>query len=217
MNDLFSTLRDRVTVQDGLALLGESPRNKTFRCILPDHSDSSPSASIYRKGAGPEKWWCFVCAQGGDVIDLVAGAHGLPVRQAAEWLARARGIPVVGSWTPSRPSRRPLRPPRPYEGTQYEALEHRWGSELVALTFECRLPRCPLGWAGFYEYLESEIDRERAAWRERQARGLHLSDWYKVNRIRRWYAWALSLIEARGLPAGRPRPRRKKFTRALAF
>jgi hypothetical protein len=38
----------------------------TGRCPLPDHEDKSPSFYIYPG----DRWWCFGCSRGGDVLDV---------------------------------------------------------------------------------------------------------------------------------------------------
>jgi hypothetical protein len=38
----------------------------TGRCPLPDHEDKTPSFYVYP----PERWWCYGCGRGGDVVDL---------------------------------------------------------------------------------------------------------------------------------------------------
>jgi DNA primase len=38
----------------------------TGRCAIPDHEDKTPSFYIYP----PDRWWCYGCGRGGDVVDL---------------------------------------------------------------------------------------------------------------------------------------------------
>jgi len=38
----------------------------TGRCPLPDHEDRCPSFYIYP----PDRYWCYGCSRGGDVVDL---------------------------------------------------------------------------------------------------------------------------------------------------
>ena len=38
----------------------------TGRCPLPDHEDKTPSFYIYP----PDRYWCYECGRGGDVVDL---------------------------------------------------------------------------------------------------------------------------------------------------
>jgi len=39
------------------------------RCPLPDHEDKTPSFHVYAD-AEDQRWWCFGCSSGGDVLDL---------------------------------------------------------------------------------------------------------------------------------------------------
>ena len=58
-----------------------------FRCILPGHEDRNPSASIF---AAEERWYCFVCGRGGDVIDAAAAFAG---RSTSEYLRQYEFAP----------------------------------------------------------------------------------------------------------------------------
>lgn len=66
-----------------------------------------------------------------------------------------------------------------------------------------------------YDYLEGELSFMRSLWREKANRGLYLSDYWRVSRVRAWYQWALGILEARGPAAGRIKNPRKKRRRAI--
>lgn len=48
--------------------------------LCPFHEDTHPSLHCY---PGSRGWWCFVCNEGGSVIDFVAKLYCINVRQAA--------------------------------------------------------------------------------------------------------------------------------------
>ena len=54
-----------------------------FKACCPFHSDRSPSFTIF---AGGERFYCFGCGAGGDVLDFVQRAHGVSLRDAAAML-----------------------------------------------------------------------------------------------------------------------------------
>ena len=43
--------------------------NRKGKAVCPFHNDSDPSMSIFANG---KRWTCFVCNEGGDVIDFVS-------------------------------------------------------------------------------------------------------------------------------------------------
>lgn len=57
----------------------------------PIHADKSPSFTIY---AGDQRWHCFGCGQGGDVLDLVQKMHHVGLREAADMLGGGN-LPIV--------------------------------------------------------------------------------------------------------------------------
>lgn len=59
-------------------ILKSSGKDLRGKCPLPGHEGDSPSFYCYDNGSGFfDKWWCFRCGQGGDVVDLFAAMHGL--------------------------------------------------------------------------------------------------------------------------------------------
>lgn len=54
--------------------------NRSGDILCPFHSDSKPSLHVY---PGTRGWWCFVCNEGGSVIDFVTKLFHLNARQAA--------------------------------------------------------------------------------------------------------------------------------------
>jgi DNA primase len=83
----------------------------TGRCPLPDHEDTTPSFYVYP----PERWWCYGCGRGGDVVDLefFCGDYG-ELWEAMVSLAVEYNVEL------------PRRPQRWYEK---EARHARWREE----------------------------------------------------------------------------------------
>jgi len=44
-------------------------------CPIPDHEDSSPSFAVYQES---DRWYCFGCSRGGDVLDLFMACEDWP-------------------------------------------------------------------------------------------------------------------------------------------
>jgi len=111
-NDLAELL-SRVTADDLRRLIesyGGTGRTglKAYRCVMPSHSDSTPSlpVSTYK---GRARWKCFGCGAGGDYLDLVEAVEGLSKREAIGKLRDSLGV----SFTTSRPVSRAPRAPKP--------------------------------------------------------------------------------------------------------
>lgn len=65
------------------------PSGERLHALCPFHEDHSPSLDIYPWSRG-ERWGCWVCGDGGDVIDLMRKLWGLGFREAVA--AGIRGI-----------------------------------------------------------------------------------------------------------------------------
>lgn len=63
----------------------------------PIHSDKSPSFTIY---AGDQRWHCFGCGEGGDVLDLIQKLHQVGLREAATMLGGGN-LPTVSMPPPA--------------------------------------------------------------------------------------------------------------------
>lgn len=59
----------------------------------PFHADHSPSCKVYD---GDRGWWCFVCNEGGDVIDFVAKYFGLSMKDAAQKIDADFSLGLIG-------------------------------------------------------------------------------------------------------------------------
>lgn len=64
---------------------------REWKACCPIHADRSPSFTIY---AGDQRWHCFGCGEGGDVLDFVRKLHGVGLRDAAGMLTGSN-LPVV--------------------------------------------------------------------------------------------------------------------------
>lgn len=82
MNDTFLRIKEAVTMERAATQYGFQP-DRQGRIHCPFHDDRTPSLRIY---PGARGWWCFVCNEGGSVIDFVAKLYGLPPLEAAKKL-----------------------------------------------------------------------------------------------------------------------------------
>lgn len=76
--DIFSRVKEAVTMSDVAAWYGFEV-NRSGNMLCPFHNDSRPSLHVYPSSRG---WWCFVCNEGGSVIDFVAKLFHITPRQA---------------------------------------------------------------------------------------------------------------------------------------
>lgn len=76
--DIFSQIKSSLTMADVVERYGFEAKRGVMLC--PFHSDSHPSLKIY---PGSRGWHCYVCDEGGSVIDFVAKLFHLNARQAA--------------------------------------------------------------------------------------------------------------------------------------
>lgn len=59
-----------------------------FVALCPFHAEQHPSFTIFPNS---QRWWCFGCRRGGDVIDLVRLLEGVSFREAVEALGGGSG------------------------------------------------------------------------------------------------------------------------------
>jgi len=91
---VISEIKARIAVADVLADAGVTLTRGRAACPL--HGGDNPSAFSVRG----ERWTCFVCNAGGDVIDLAAALHGTDTRTSIRRLAERAGI-RQGTLSPS--------------------------------------------------------------------------------------------------------------------
>lgn len=136
--------------EDGVQKRGSS---YVARCPIPGHPDEHPSAKI---DPDQGRWWCFVCDQGGDAVDMYAVANGYEhLGEAAGYLLLDFGYEVPQrppAWYARQKRQRPIR----------DALE------------EARIQRCQrrlYRWlfrpvVDSFEDADERRDEKRAAWDE---------------------------------------------------
>ena len=73
--------------------------DRQHRIHCPFHDDRAPSLQLY---PGTRGWWCFVCNEGGSVIDFVARLYHLTVLEAAKRLDADFHLGLMGGLSPSR-------------------------------------------------------------------------------------------------------------------
>ena len=78
MIDLTDAIKSSVSMRDVAERYGIAV-NRMSKALCPFHNDSKPSMHIY---AGKRGWYCFVCNQGGDVIDFVQRYFNLSFKDA---------------------------------------------------------------------------------------------------------------------------------------
>lgn len=68
-------LKDRLMITDVITKWVDlAPKGKLFKGKCPFHNDRSPSFVVY---PDDQRWWCFSCSEGGDVITFVQRINGL--------------------------------------------------------------------------------------------------------------------------------------------
>lgn len=77
-DDVFSQIKSTLTMSEVVEHYGFEINRGLMLC--PFHSDSHPSLKVY---PGSRGWYCWVCNEGGTVIDFVAKLFHLTPRQAA--------------------------------------------------------------------------------------------------------------------------------------
>ena len=83
----------------GVALRG---RGRVRQAVCPFHDEREGSFTVY---ADTERWYCFGCGEGGDVLDFLQRLEGLSLPEA---IRRLEGTPPATSRT--TPTRRPAPP-----------------------------------------------------------------------------------------------------------
>ena len=79
------------------------------RCVAPAHEDRTPSMTVYTE---EQRFKCYGCGVGGDVVDLVRLAEGGEVWEAMVSLATRHGIELPGrsaAWYARQKRQAPMR------------------------------------------------------------------------------------------------------------
>lgn len=80
-----------------------------FWCLCPFHDDhNATNFNVYMDKQGVERWRCFVCNEGGDVIDFVSKIENVNKQRAVE-LITGEALPAVGEY--QRPALQPSSAP----------------------------------------------------------------------------------------------------------
>ena len=74
--NIFAKIKERVSMPEVCAMLGTTPNRAGF-IPCPHHAERTPSCKIYA-----DSFFCFSCARGGDVIQLVADSKGVSQLEA---------------------------------------------------------------------------------------------------------------------------------------
>lgn len=94
---------DEIAARYGLHLAKAGAR---FVALCPFHAEQHPSFTIFPSS---QRWWCFGCQRGGDVIDLVRLLEGVSFREAVEALGGGggRALGIAEHRLPHRAARAP--------------------------------------------------------------------------------------------------------------
>jgi len=88
----IETIRSAYPVSSVVGAMTKLHRaGREWKACCPIHADRTPSFTIY---AGDQRWHCFGCGEGGDVLDFVCKLHGVGLRDAAGMLTGSN-LPVV--------------------------------------------------------------------------------------------------------------------------
>ena len=93
----FRILRERITIQDVLALLGfklVTRRGDQLRGPCPIHGSSSPRSRSFSVNLRLNTFRCFGCGRGGNQLDLWAAHSQLPLLEAARDLCAKLSLDV---------------------------------------------------------------------------------------------------------------------------
>jgi len=75
-------------------------RGSEFVGLCPFHADTNPSFTVYHGKDGIDRYRCFACTEGGDVLDFICGIHGCELSEAIKILAGDR-LPPAGTVPPA--------------------------------------------------------------------------------------------------------------------
>ncbi|PLS83348.1 MAG: hypothetical protein CYG60_22095 [Actinobacteria bacterium] len=124
----------------------QGPGQLRGRCIAPDHTDRTPSMTVYTDTG---RWRCYGCGMRGDVVDLeeMAGRH-LEAWTAVRALAERYGVEL------------PTRPKRWHEWQSEKSRRHDAIRDVRARLYQRRLFRM---FAADLERIEDPAEREEEA------------------------------------------------------
>ena len=91
---------------------------KRLKGLCPFHAEKTPSFTVF-----PDNHYkCFGCGAKGDVFAFVEARHGVKFTEAVEHVARAAGVPMPDTHTPSATALPPAAPVKPAEEPAWRAI-----------------------------------------------------------------------------------------------
>ncbi len=109
----IEALKDAVRIEDVAADYGAfrlmGAGRLLGRCISPDHTDRTPSMTVY---TDTQRFKCYGCSEHGDVVDLVRLAEGGEVWEAMVSLSTRYGVELPGrsaAWFDRQKRQAPMR------------------------------------------------------------------------------------------------------------
>jgi len=91
--------------------------------LCPFHNEKTPSFNV---DGHKQRYHCFGCGAGGDIIDFLMESRSLTNIQALELLESTAGLPLYANYTPPKPT--PTEPEKPLEPMP----ENRFGAWMAA-------------------------------------------------------------------------------------
>lgn len=99
----FAQVRARFPLIEVVSRYVELKRNGSeYVGLCPFHADNRPSLTIYSGRDGTQRYRCFACGAGDDVIDFVAAIEGCTPSEAVKRLT-GDDLPPVGTFRPPPP------------------------------------------------------------------------------------------------------------------
>lgn len=89
-NSRFSELKASITMKQVVEFYGYPVSREGF-IVCPFHADTHPSCKVYPGSGG---YYCFVCNEGGTVVDFTMRLFGLSALDAAKKLSKDFGLPM---------------------------------------------------------------------------------------------------------------------------
>lgn len=139
--NVFETVKNTVTARQAAEYYGIKVTRKGMACC-PFHRDRHPSMKL------DQRFHCFGCQVGGDVIDFVARYFGLSTRETAKKLMDDFGVHYKSERPPDRGKNKwPVKTPSLEQN--YTKLEQNGFSvlcryrELLCFWIECFAPKKP--------------------------------------------------------------------------
>jgi len=82
---MVEEIKGRINLSEVCEALGVAVNGRKALCPL--HPDKNPSMTINK-----DLWYCFVCAKGGDLFNLVMEVKGISFKESIAWVNEAFGL-----------------------------------------------------------------------------------------------------------------------------